>query len=642
MSRADPIIAIAARTAYLYLTFVGKTSRIRWVGEEHVRDLEARGSNYIWAFWHGRQVFLTFSHRDRKGCCMVSRSRDGEIMARLMALSRMGAARGSTSRGGAWATRELLALAEQGCHPAFTPDGPRGPARQVQPGVLYLAKKLGIPILPLASATSRRIILRGWDEYHVPLPFSRAAVVTGAPLYVREAGPQEAHKLKEAIDRVTEEADRLAVPRPWLLPLMYQLGFPLLAMAALAGLAFSERRKTLRSLGQGAAERLGRLPRLLQRPLWIHAASVGEVQALRALLHRIQAASGAPPVLVTTSTWAGREAARSLPGVDLAVLAPLDLSPCVRGFLQRVHPRALVLLETELWPETLRQCRNLGLPVFLVNGRLSPKSVVRYAWIGSWVRSLLAGIRWIGAQTEEDLRRFVALGAQPGGVEVTGNIKFDNLPRISPAPADGLEERLDRLGGGAGAPLLVGASTHPGEEDALAAAFRTLRRRFRSCRLVLAPRHVERAAAVCERLRQIGLRARTLSDPPGDADCLVVDAMGALDRIYESSTAVFIGGSLVPVGGHNLMEPAALGKPVLFGPHTHSIREAAEALLAAGGGRVVQDVQEIERALGELLADPAMARRMGEGGRKVLDGLQGATEKTWKVLRSFLSEDCVH
>ena len=207
----DVLRSAAPYLAYGFVTAVGLTSRVHWLGLEHLERLRASGSSWLYAFWHQRQVFFTYTHRHRGVYTLVSQSRDGEVIARVMSLSDIVAVRGSSSRGAAAATRELLDLAKEGRHVSITPDGPKGPARTVKPGILYLARESGLPIVPITNATSRRAELaRAWDRFHIPLPFSRACVIHGAPIRVGAGDDLEAkaRELRESLDRITAEADR--------------------------------------------------------------------------------------------------------------------------------------------------------------------------------------------------------------------------------------------------------------------------------------------------------------------------------------------------------------------------------------------------------------------------------------------------
>lgn len=206
----DPLILfLAPRLAYWYIVFVGRTSRLDWLGREYADALERDGQHYGYALWHGRQVFFNWSHRGQPCAAMVSRSKDGEIFAEVMRRFGLTAVRGSSSRGSAQALKGLVDVCRRGLRPAITPDGPRGPARQVKPGILFLAREMGIPIIPAATALKRKLVFRGWDEYHFPLPFNRAVVAYGPPVWVRETDDlrEKARELKRALDDVTRLAD---------------------------------------------------------------------------------------------------------------------------------------------------------------------------------------------------------------------------------------------------------------------------------------------------------------------------------------------------------------------------------------------------------------------------------------------------
>lgn len=197
--------------AFGYLTLVGWTSRIRWDGLEHPEDLKRRGQNFIYAFWHSRQAFFTYTHRGEQAAIMVSKSKDGDLIAKVMALSRIRAVRGSSSRAALQGTRELIEAAEAGLCPGFTPDGPKGPARKVKPGVIYLAQKTGLPILPLTNSLSRKLVMRrAWDQFEVPLPFGRIVLTYGPPISVgKDDDPEKkALELEKALNQITDEADR--------------------------------------------------------------------------------------------------------------------------------------------------------------------------------------------------------------------------------------------------------------------------------------------------------------------------------------------------------------------------------------------------------------------------------------------------
>lgn len=340
------------------------------------------------------------------------------------------------------------------------------------------------------------------------------------------------------------------------------------------------------------AERLGALP---PGPpgLWFHGASVGEVNLARPLAQRL-----GRPFRVTALTRAGREQASKFS--PLASYFPLDLTPFVDRAFRLARPTGIVLLELELWPNFLRRA---PAPVVVVNGRMTERSFRRYRLLDGFFRRAFGRLAAVGARDAESAGRFRALGVRD--VTVTGNLKFD----ASPAPDPTWRDRLGWTG-----PVLVGGSTHDPEERLLAEAWRELRRDFPGLRLALAPRHVERAAEV----RRIA----------GD-DVFVLDAVGQLVGLYSIATVVFIGGTFCARGGQNMLEPAALGKPVVGGPSLSNFEEISRALVEGGGMTIVPDPSGLREALAAALRDSAA---MGERARRVAERGRGATESTMRLL----------
>ncbi|MDD5303184.1 MAG: glycosyltransferase N-terminal domain-containing protein, partial [Elusimicrobia bacterium] len=338
-----------------------------------------------------------------------------------------------------------------------------------------------------------------------------------------------------------------------------------------------------------------------------------------------------PALVLTTTTRSGREAARALPGVAWAQLAPLDAWPFVSRFLKALSPSRLILAETELWPSTLILAGRAGLSPALVNARLTDKSLSRYRFVSRLLAPALRSLAVVAAQSEDDAARFVSLGVPPGRVKVTGNAKYD--AKTVPAASAAARAKVSALGWEHD-PLFVAGSTHPFEEEMVLAAFLAARGAAPRLRLVLAPRHLERAADAADLLAHAGLKlARWSGEPAAGCSALLLDEMGALPSFYALARAAFVGGTLVKVGGHNLLEPALAGVPVLFGPHTGHI-ELPAALLAApgGGGRRVRDAAELAERLSEFAKDESAARSAGESARKVAEGLRGASVRTIEAL----------
>jgi 3-deoxy-D-manno-octulosonic-acid transferase len=379
-------------------------------------------------------------------------------------------------------------------------------------------------------------------------------------------------------------------------------------------------------------QRLGRLPEKLPgSPVWIHGASVGEMRAVTRVVERLDL-----PMIVSTMTPAGLALARSLFPRATAIAAPLDLTPIVSRALDRIAPRLLVIVETEIWPELIVAAAARGLPVAMVSARISDRTTAAYRRARAIFGPALRAVAVIGAQTETDRERLIGAGADPDRVWVTGNLKFD-----APAP-DAAAEGVAAVFTGSG-PWLVAGSTHAGEEASMLEALAAGRAVEPKLKLVIAPRHLARLSDVEAVLAGRGVRAVRRSSiggsPPPEADVIVLDTMGELDAVYAHARIVFVGGSLVPVGGHNVLEPARHGRPILMGPYTQNFRAETDLLLGAGAARRAPDAAALAREVRALLADPARAEAMGAAGRRALEQGRGATERTMKMLAPLLGPD---
>jgi 3-deoxy-D-manno-octulosonic-acid transferase len=420
---------------------------------------------------------------------------------------------------------------------------------------------------------------------------------------------------------------------------MYALYSAVLGVGLLAYLpAFLARRRRA-GYGRDLAQRFGRLGDGLppEPRCWIHAVSVGESAAAVPLVEEIRRRWPDLGIVVSTITPTGaRIVAERLAGAATHRYFPIDLPGPVRRALDAARPRFFIAIETELWPNFLRALARRGIPAMIANGRISDRSFRRYRWVRVLMRRVLANVSVFAMQTEEDARRIIALGAPPSRVVVTGNLKSDLVPETA-----GDEPAIwrERLGLGADARLWIAGSTHRGEEALALDAFLSARTRCPGLALLLAPRHPERAGEVEDLIRARGLAAVRRSRLPtgGAAGAVVIlDTVGELATLYALAEVVFVGGSLVPIGGHNVLEPAMRGKPVLVGPHTSNFREGAELLQRSGGGLVVKDGPELERELARLLEDRDLARRMGEAARHAFAGRQGAVSATLDLIGRHL------
>lgn len=420
---------------------------------------------------------------------------------------------------------------------------------------------------------------------------------------------------------------------------MYALYSAVLGLGLLAYLPAFVARRRRAGYGRNLGQRLGRIGNGLpsEPRCWIHAVSVGESAAAVPLVEGIRQRWPELGIVVSTITPTGaRIVGERLAGTATHRYFPIDLPGPVRRALDAARPRFFIAIETELWPNFLRALARRRIPAMIANGRISDRSFRRYGWVRGLMRRVLANVSVFAMQTEEDARRIIALGAPPSRVVVTGNLKSDLLPEGAGEDATAWRERL-RIG--ADARLWIAGSTHRGEEAIVLDAFRHARIRCPGLALVLAPRHPERADEVEELIRERGLVACRRSRLPGDAApgaVVILDTVGELAALYALAEVVFVGGSLVPIGGHNVLEPAMRGKPVLVGPHMSNFREGAELLQRSGGGLVVKDGPELERELARLLEDRELARRMGEAARQAFAGRQGAVSATLDLVGRHL------
>ena len=397
-------------------------------------------------------------------------------------------------------------------------------------------------------------------------------------------------------------------------------------------------RRFARGVRTNARERLGfyRDQAGAGRAAWVHAVSVGETLAAVPIveeLHRLH--PGMPIVLTTVTPTGARVAVERLSRIATHRYFPLDLPGAVRRAIARNQPRFLVVLETELWPNLFRALAGRGVPVMIANGRISDRSYRRYRLVRALMRPLLASVSVFAMRSDEDARRIIALGAPPERVFVTGDIKHDAPP--DDADASMIWERL--LGLPAGAPVWIAGSTHRGEEQLVLDVHARARAHYPDLVLIMAPRHPERVDEV-ERLiaaRHVPVVRRSeLPKARQDGAVILLDTVGELAQVYRVADVVFVGGSLVPSGGHNMLEAALKRKPVLVGPHTANFREAADLLARAGAAMVVSSAAEMQVALTLLLGDPARRARMGEAGYEAVAARQGAVRETLELIDRFL------
>ncbi len=405
---------------------------------------------------------------------------------------------------------------------------------------------------------------------------------------------------------------------------------------------------TSRRFRAGWGERFGGVPDLRPgRRIWVHCASVGEVLVARTLVARLESECPQADVVISTNTITGRETAQKSYPEQTVFYFPLDFSTVVRRVFRRVKPSVVVLVELELWPNFLQIARRRHLPVVVVNGRITQKSVRRYRLLGPFARRMFANVRHFAVQNDEYAERIQQFGVGRERISVSGTMKYDAVPSEVPEITKQELRRLLRLG--QDEPVILGGCTHPGGralpgEDELLIDYVKHRRASR-LRLILAPRHLNRVDAVEKLIREAGLLpVRKTAIDAGRAPeafeaqphVILVDTMGELAQLYSVATVVFVGGSLVRRGGQNMIEPAALGKPVVFGPHTWNFRQTVERLVAADAAVQVDGPDGLTSALDELRENSARRTELGARAAAVIEQGKGATERNFEAIRPLL------
>lgn len=403
-------------------------------------------------------------------------------------------------------------------------------------------------------------------------------------------------------------------------------------------------RRLTRGVPLNARARLGReAPANPDRASgWVHAVSVGEAIAAAPLVEALRRLHPELPLVMTTVTSTGAQIVRDrFAGLATHRFFPLDFPSVARRAVAAINPAFLICMETELWPNVLRTLATRGVPVMIANGRISDRSFRRYRLIRGFMTSVLADVRVFAMQSDEDARRIIALGAHPEHVVVTGNIKVD-APVADPAGSVDLWRRL--LGLAPGQRVWVAGSTHAGEEAAVLDAHRAALVEFPELVLVIAPRHPERTREVLALVDRRGWPSVRRSELPAAVTStavpvppvVILDTVGELAMLYALADVVFVGGSLVPMGGHNVLEAAQRRKPVLIGPHTGNFRESVGLLESAGAALVVRDASDLSRELRRLLADPDLRLKLGDAGYEAVAARHGAVRETLDLVDRYL------
>lgn len=658
LTRSKTFLQASSRLAAGYLQFVFDRARVL----REPADLETRLqalSPCIVAMWHGQFLMIPAAHpRSVPFRCMVARHGDGELVSMTLERFGLGLIRGAGAgsrrkdRGGAAAMRAALAALEDGASVPLTADVPPGPARHAGMGIVSLARLSGRPILPIAIATSRFKTFETWSRFTVNLPSGKLAIVLGEPIEVpRHLSPQDQEAARLAVETRLDEATRRAyalVGRDMTETLPVSAGGPLSPGIVLrayrtvsrgvrpaAGLFLRYRSRQGKEIAERLGERMGTasIPRPATPLFWFHAASVGETNAVLPLMEALRRNRPELGILLTTVTvTSARIAASRLPEGAIHQFVPLDSPAFVKRFFDHWRPDMALFTESEIWPNLILEANERGVPLALLNARMSDRSFRRWLRMPALSRALFSRFDLVLAQSDKLARRLVKLGARRA--IAAGNIKFD----APPPPVDLAELRLLREAV-RGRPLFLAASTHPGEDEIIAAVHKTLKTEHERLLTIIVPRHPQRGealTAMAESMSLTSCRRSAGETPDGGTDIYIGDTIGELALYYTLAPFAFIGGSLVPHGGQNPIEAVKLGAGVITGPHWHNFREAYQALAKSGGCRFVTGANDLAAAAHEWLTDQGSIAKARANAEAVVAERSGALRRTLEALEPFL------
>jgi 3-deoxy-D-manno-octulosonic-acid transferase len=417
--------------------------------------------------------------------------------------------------------------------------------------------------------------------------------------------------------------------------IIYNLVYLILAIIYLPYFLF--RTVKNRKYAEGFFMRFGSLPaEKIDSPIWLHAVSVGEIRGAESLIIALQNEFPAHSLVVSTVTQTGNQMAREILARDKVIYLPFDFSWIVRKVVNKIRPIFFLTFETEIWPNLINYLFKKNVPIALVNGRISLSSFKGYKKVRWLLKIILSRINLFCMQTALDRERIISLGAPPERVKVIGNMKFDQ-PRLGQFSSSDPEELKSLLKLESGNELFVAGSTHNGEEQIVLEVYRNLNRRFPNLRLLIAPRHPERTPQIERLVARYGFEPARISQLPGypvyHSPVFILDTIGQLRLIYNLATVVFVGGSLLPRGGHNPIEPAILAKPIIFGPHFFNFQDVSDMLIASKGAVLVKDSLELEETVVKLLSEPSERLALGQRAKEVVNRNLGATNRCIKLIK---------
>ncbi len=645
-----------------YIRYVERTS---WRTKEMGEELEHYYHHHpcIIAMWHGQFALLPIIKPSYLPAdVMLARHRDAALMAEalkhfdIQLIRGAGAASRAKDRGGSHAFMAAVQALRDGRSVGMTADVPGGEARRAGLGIVMVARQSGRPILPVAMATSRYLALPTWSRMTINLPYSAMGFSVGPIVRVpRDTPTEDLERYRQAVEDSLNTATQLAYRRAGADPASAtpgarfagraEPGLWLKSYCRVTNLArpfvpmlLGLRERRGKEEGARRGERLGQpsAPRPAGRLAWFHAASVGETNAILPLMSALGQARPSLSFLLTTGTvTSAKLAALRLGPRAVHQYAPLDAQEYVRSFLDHWHPDLAVFTESEIWPNLILESSARGIPLALINARMTKRSFRRWRRNPGFARPLFGRFDLVLAQNEALARRFTTLGA--ASAQPAGNLKVD----APPPPVDGPE--LDRLRTALGGrPLLIAASTHEGEDQIVADAHRELARSVPGLCTIIAPRHPERGGAIVEMLKARGFNVaqRSLGQlPDATSDAYIADTIGELGMLYALAPVAFIGGSLIDRGGQNPIEAVRLGAAVLVGPHWQNFGDAYGILIRSRGAIVVHSAVELAEAARKLLSDEAELGGMRGRAVTALATISGALPRTTEALLRFLPSE---
>ena len=667
MAKSDKIRSVLSpvlsRLLAGYIKLVYRTSRKIYEPDDYAGHMHANHP-FIGSMWHGQFLLgPRLTPPDLRTSIMVAKHGDGDVLGGtirhfgLTLIRGGGAGHRKRDRGGMRALRESVRTLQEGTTIGMTADIPPGPARKAGLGIITIARISGRPILPTASATSRFHAFNTWSRMTLNLPFSK---LVGDPIHVpNDASPEELERLRqlleermnlaterayELVGRSTEDirpytlapsgSDAAQMRPPVSLPLkVYRLATNALSFAA--PMILKKRAGQHKEDPTRRNERLGRpdIPRPDGRLIWFHAASVGETNAILPILPEIEKRRPDIKILLTTGTVTSAKLAQTrLSENALHQYVPLDAQKFVQSFLAHWQPDLAIFVESEIWPNLILETSSLGKPLLLINARMSKKSFRSWKRYGILSRPLFSRLDLVLAQSERIADWYRFLGSPE--VRTTGNLKID----APPPPVD--NEKLAQLKEAISQrPVFLAASTHPGEDDLIAAAHKIMARTMPNILTIVVPRHPERGISISEDFRDIGLKTALRSNnelPAPHHDIYIADTIGELGIFYASAPLAFIGGSLIPHGGQNPVEAIKLDTAPLTGPFRQNFSDIYSSLLKAGGAAEVGSAEDIADMAINLLQNPSELSAMRQSAHQGLVELTGALDDTVETILSHL------